>query len=269
VRRHRARRPPSHDTRTVFHVQSDIESFDFPRPGVPTSRFRRARSRGSDARCRRARSRTVGARSRRPRLAPARSRHVLEMTEMNQRFGVAEREGFEPPIGLHLCRISSAVHSTTLPPLLKAPKSRRGAVRGRGRVLGEDGGPDKRTADKIGGRNRKASEKGSWDRHTQAQIGGPMPPMPTPGGFGFRRPAPAALGKLAMARMAATRTRFKPYRSRLPSSRGRPARRNPSGLRTAAAPSGTCDGTRPCQRQNNAKPFIFGRFLPRFALTPG
>lgn len=37
-------------------------------------------------------------------------------------FGqVAEREGFEPPIGLHLCRISSAVHSTTLPPLLKAP----------------------------------------------------------------------------------------------------------------------------------------------------
>src|SRR3974390_2959506 len=34
---------------------------------------------------------------------------------------LAERKGFEPPIGLHLCRISSAVHSTTLPPLLKAP----------------------------------------------------------------------------------------------------------------------------------------------------
>jgi hypothetical protein len=33
------------------------------------------------------------------------------------RKSVAEREGFEPPIGLHLCRISSAVHSTTLPPL--------------------------------------------------------------------------------------------------------------------------------------------------------
>ena len=31
---------------------------------------------------------------------------------------VAEREGFEPPMGLHPCRISSAVHSTTLPPLL-------------------------------------------------------------------------------------------------------------------------------------------------------
>ncbi|CCV10877.1 hypothetical protein MESS4_260005 [Mesorhizobium sp. STM 4661] len=30
---------------------------------------------------------------------------------------VAEREGFEPPMGLHPCRISSAVHSTTLPPL--------------------------------------------------------------------------------------------------------------------------------------------------------
>ena len=30
---------------------------------------------------------------------------------------MAEREGFEPPIGLHLCRISSAVRSTTLPPL--------------------------------------------------------------------------------------------------------------------------------------------------------
>jgi hypothetical protein len=35
--------------------------------------------------------------------------------------GLAEREGFEPPIGLHLCRISSAVRSTTLPPL-QAPK---------------------------------------------------------------------------------------------------------------------------------------------------
>jgi uncharacterized membrane protein len=30
---------------------------------------------------------------------------------------LAERGGFEPPIGLHLCRISSAVHSTALPPL--------------------------------------------------------------------------------------------------------------------------------------------------------
>src|SRR4051812_19816536 len=33
---------------------------------------------------------------------------------------LAEREGFEPPIDLRLCRISSAVHSTTLPPLREA-----------------------------------------------------------------------------------------------------------------------------------------------------
>src|ERR1700738_2339965 len=52
-------------------------------------------------------------------------------------FKVAEREGFEPPIGLHLCRISSAVHSTTLPPLQAA---RVGAV------LGEEGGADKPVA---------------------------------------------------------------------------------------------------------------------------
>src|SRR6187455_2502941 len=39
--------------------------------------------------------------------------------------GLAEREGFEPPIGLHLCRISSAVHSTTLPPL-QGPPGRAG-----------------------------------------------------------------------------------------------------------------------------------------------
>ena len=30
---------------------------------------------------------------------------------------LAEREGFEPPIRLPVCRISSAVHSTALPPL--------------------------------------------------------------------------------------------------------------------------------------------------------
>jgi hypothetical protein len=30
---------------------------------------------------------------------------------------LAEREGFEPPIRLPVCRISSAVQSTTLPPL--------------------------------------------------------------------------------------------------------------------------------------------------------
>lgn len=45
-------------------------------------------------------------------------------------ISLAEREGFEPPIGLHLCRISSAVHSTTLPPLLKAPYRSRAPVVG-------------------------------------------------------------------------------------------------------------------------------------------
>lgn len=30
---------------------------------------------------------------------------------------MADREGFEPPIPLQVCRISSAVHSTTLPPV--------------------------------------------------------------------------------------------------------------------------------------------------------
>ena len=34
---------------------------------------------------------------------------------------LAEREGFEPPIRLPVCRISSAVHSTALPPL-RSPK---------------------------------------------------------------------------------------------------------------------------------------------------
>jgi hypothetical protein len=43
----------------------------------------------------------------------------FEQSDTGESCGVemAEREGFEPPIGLHLCRISSAVHSTTLPPL--------------------------------------------------------------------------------------------------------------------------------------------------------
>ncbi len=33
---------------------------------------------------------------------------------------MAERVGFEPTIPLQVCRISSAVHSTTLPPLRRA-----------------------------------------------------------------------------------------------------------------------------------------------------
>jgi hypothetical protein len=189
--------------------------------------------------------------------------------------GVAEREGFEPPIGLHLCRISSAVHSTTLPPLLKAPNQAE-AVRGRGRVLGEDGGPDKRITDKIGGRHPKAAKRESWDRHTRAQIGGPMPPKAGPERLRFSAPSICGTGKLAMARMTTTRTRFKPYRSRLPPHeavfaagrpRPEPGRRGNGGGRAAMAFPRPREGARlPCR--TSAKPFIFGRFLPRFALTP-
>jgi hypothetical protein len=39
-------------------------------------------------------------------------------------YGLAEREGFEPPIRLPVCRISSAVHSTTLPPLQTITKQK-------------------------------------------------------------------------------------------------------------------------------------------------
>src|ERR1700737_324670 len=74
-------------------------------------------------------------------------------------FKVAEREGFEPPIGLHLCRISSAVHSTTLPPLQAA---RVWAV------LGEDGGADKPGA---AGNSRRRQGVGPPDA---IKTGGPM-----------------------------------------------------------------------------------------------
>src|SRR5262245_14257315 len=41
----------------------------------------------------------------------------LENLLYNNNLCVAEREGFEPPIRLPVCRISSAVLSTTQPPL--------------------------------------------------------------------------------------------------------------------------------------------------------
>ena len=52
---------------------------------------------------------------------------------------MAEREGFEPPMGLHPCRISSAVHSTTLPPLRGAWS----AISGAGAHIAKDGRSDK------------------------------------------------------------------------------------------------------------------------------
>jgi hypothetical protein len=56
----------------------------------------------------------------RPGVNPGVDRVISQIHQLIQ-LHVAEREGFEPPIGLHLCRISSAVHSTTLPPL-QAPR---------------------------------------------------------------------------------------------------------------------------------------------------
>ena len=47
---------------------------------------------------------------------------------------LAEREGFEPPMGLHPCRISSAVHSTTLPPLRRGAEAASRSARGRGHL---------------------------------------------------------------------------------------------------------------------------------------
>ena len=48
----------------------------------------------------------------------------------SSRLGLAEREGFEPPIRLPVCRISSAVHSTALPPL-RSPQRGNNAPIGR------------------------------------------------------------------------------------------------------------------------------------------
>src|ERR1041384_7448451 len=55
---------------------------------------------------------------------------------------LAEREGFEPPIRLPVCRISSAVHSTTLPPLHQGQDGAK--PRGAGKVIIERRGRNKR-----------------------------------------------------------------------------------------------------------------------------
>ena len=54
---------------------------------------------------------------------------------------MAERGGFEPPIRLHVCRISSAVHSTTLPPLRPLPR-RSGPSCSKVSRRWDDGRPD-------------------------------------------------------------------------------------------------------------------------------
>ena len=49
---------------------------------------------------------------------------------------MAERGGFEPPIHLHVCRISSAVRSTTLPPLREVLMLRRFCLLKKSKRLG-------------------------------------------------------------------------------------------------------------------------------------
>src|SRR6185369_9480712 len=69
-----------------------------------------------------------------PFVPPGRLETVVEqqLTENAELFArLAERGGFEPPIRLPVCRISSAVHSTALPPLRRGraqgPRSPRNA----------------------------------------------------------------------------------------------------------------------------------------------
>ena len=65
---------------------------------------------------------------------------TLQRCEING-LGMAERGGFEPPIRLHVCRISSAVHSTTLPPLRPLPR-RSGPSCSKVSRRWDDGRPD-------------------------------------------------------------------------------------------------------------------------------
>ena len=90
---------------------------------------RHATTRFYSPRQRRKKSRRLGGRQT-PRLEPTvvpnnwrriaiprgATREGLSEDQINQ-GSVAEREGFEPPIPLRVCRISSAVLSTTQPPL--------------------------------------------------------------------------------------------------------------------------------------------------------
>ena len=53
------------------------------------------------------------------------NRHLERLMNHKKFRGLADREGFEPPIPLRVCRISSAVHSTTLPPVRGRLRSKR------------------------------------------------------------------------------------------------------------------------------------------------
>jgi hypothetical protein len=51
-----------------------------------------------------------------------------ELERRGRMWVLAEREGFEPPIRLPVCRISSAVLSTTQPPLHRRSVNTRSAA---------------------------------------------------------------------------------------------------------------------------------------------
>src|SRR3569832_1340971 len=80
--------------------------------------------------------RVVLSRGFRPSFAKAaegillRAEDCADPARLGERSRMAEREGFEPPIPLRVCRISSAEHSTTLPPLreVMVSRCRRGAL---------------------------------------------------------------------------------------------------------------------------------------------
>jgi hypothetical protein len=135
---------------------------------------------------------------------------------------VAEREGFEPPIGLHLCRISSAVHSTTLPPLqaqIRANQPLRSgrvlecfqakwkpvrAKKTRPNKSAEPGSDSIRT----GQAQRKTGEK-VWDRQTRKKPAVPCRLIEIAGReVRLRQTHVSDNGTLAIPQAAATRCRF-------------------------------------------------------------
>jgi hypothetical protein len=73
-------------------------------------------------------------------------------------FMLAEREGFEPPVHLRILRISSAVRSTTLPPL----RGRRHVLKTRRRVGGPLSMGDHRRqgGSRFAGARRRGGQRG-------------------------------------------------------------------------------------------------------------
>jgi hypothetical protein len=71
---------------------------------------------------------------------------IQQVADFTGRFEtVAEREGFEPPIRLPVCRISSAVHSTALPPLRSRKQPAKAAC---GRPLSNQARPERQETGK-------------------------------------------------------------------------------------------------------------------------